>query len=378
MLASCHNQQNATQNKKYDDIINRVKQKFVPDSRDHIFEIKFDQKDNSLILSGTSDYPQALNALTDSLEKHHISFKDQVRMLPLKEFKNKIGITRLSVANLRSKPEHSAELVTQTLMGTPLHIFENKNGFYHVQTPEGYYAWGDAAGIKILNQHEFQDWLSKEKMIVTAVFGQVYEKPNKNANPVSDMVINDVFAKLEVEDNFVKVLYPDGRTGYISTENLVDLNEFDATNKQYALPDDVIIFAGQFLGIPYLWGGTSAKGMDCSGFTKTVYASLGYLLPRDASQQVKVGKKIDLDDNFSQLRAGDLLFFGKIKNGKEKITHVAIHIKNGKIIHATGEVKIESLNPKDKNYNPDRKKSLLQARRILGNMPLDFSKSYKK
>ena len=102
------------------------------------------------------------------------------------------------------------------------------------------------------------------------------------------------------------------------------------------------------------------------------------MLPRDASQQVKIGKKIEITDDFKNLQPGDLLFFGSINNGKEKITHVAIHIKNGRIIHATGEVKFESLNPQDADYNPDRRKSLLQARRIYHQYPQNFAKIYSQ
>jgi cell wall-associated NlpC family hydrolase len=101
------------------------------------------------------------------------------------------------------------------------------------------------------------------------------------------------------------------------------------------------------------------------------------LLPRDASQQAKIGKAIQLEEDFSNLQPGDLLFFGRKEHGQNKITHVAIHINNGQIIHATGEVKIESLNPNDADYNKYRHQSLLAARRVLSYYPQNLLSIYQ-
>ncbi len=354
-------------------IIKNVEKALLPDKRDHIFDVTLQEKDGKIELLGTTDYPKMLQAITDSLQTKKISFINKVQILPLPELKNQIGVTRLSVANLRAQPKHSAELVTQTLMGMPLKIFNQENGFYQVQTPEGYYAWIDAAGIKIMPKTDYQTWQKQAKVIVTSLYTTVYSKSNTSSLPVSDAVINDIFIKSGSENDFVKVTYPDRRTGYIPLGDVIDMEVFLSANRRYLTQNDIVTFAKQYLGIPYLWGGTSSKALDCSGFTKTVYAQAGYLLPRDASQQAKIGKKLKLNkQDFSNLQPGDLLFFGRIKDGKPKITHVAIHIDNGQIIHATGEVKIESLNPNDKNYNDDRLKSLLMARRVYGEYPQVF------
>ena len=382
LVTACHNKSAITSNSQNliqaQSIIKTIQQRILPDKRDHIFDIVIKQNNNTIVLSGATDFKTLLNHITDSLSAQKIPFLNQVQLLPLPQFEHKTGVTRLSVANLRAKPKHSSELVTQTLMGMPLQIYDYKNGFYHVRTPEGYYAWIDAAGIKILTNQSFKQWLLKDKCIVTAQYCKVYTKPNLSAFPVSDAVLNDVFIPLEKEDDFIKIAYPDGRTGFIQTENVMLLDAFNDANNLHTSPNDIITAAKQYLGIPYLWGGTSVKGLDCSGFTKTVFAEFGYLLPRDASQQAKIGQQIPVNkQDFSNLKAGDLLFFGKIKNGKTKVTHVAIHINNGKIIHATGEVKIESLNSNDKDYNSERLNSLLLARRVYKVYPQLFSKIYK-
>jgi len=350
----------------------------LPDKRDNILSIHLVKHGDIIILKGKTDSKKIKEALLQSFKSNRLQVIDSIQILPGSIFKNKIGITRLSVANLRAKPSHTSELVTQSLMGTPLQIFQSENDFFQVKTPEGYYAWVDNAGITVINKNDYKNWLQYPKVIVTANDCTVFQKPELGALPVSDAVFNNVFILLEYDEPFSKIQYPDGRTGYILSENILKMQEFTATNKLYATPEDLIQTSKSFLGVPYLWGGSSSKAFDCSGFTKTVYANFGYLLPRDASQQAKVGKIVEITDDFKNLAPGDLLFFGKKRDGKNKISHVALYIGKGKIIHATGEVKIESLIKTDRIYNDYRRKTLLLVKRVFRNYPQVLDTFYIK
>ncbi len=375
---SCQTSQKKTDAvEKAQEILVQTRQDLLPDKRDQIFDIKMIAQNRNLILKGTTDAGFLKDSILSRLQKQNLKIIDSIRLLPLPQFQHKVGVTRLSVANLRANPKHSAELVTQTLMGMPLQVYEEINGFYHVKTPEAYYAWIDKAGMVLMSEQEFKQWLAAPKIIITGHCGTIRQEKFTDALPVSDYVLNDVFILNKLDEPFAHISYPDGREGYLNMEDFTLLDEFAGTNTHYLSPYDIVHYAKEYLGIPYLWGGTSTKGVDCSGFTKNVYAQAGYLLPRDASQQVKIGKEIPITNDFSTLKTGDLLFFGRQKNGKEKITHVAIHLGNGKIIHATGEVKIESLNKKDADYNPDRQKTLLQARRIYKEYPQNFAHLYQ-
>jgi cell wall-associated NlpC family hydrolase len=125
----------------------------------------------------------------------------------------------------------------------------------------------------------------------------------------------------------------------------------------------------QFLGVPYLWGGTSVKGMDCSGFTKTVFRLNGMELNRDANQQALMGEEVVVDEQFNNLRTGDLLFFGRkaTADRPERITHVAIYVGNKEYVHAPGgaRVRINSFDPAAPNFSQSLLTSFVRARRVL-------------
>ena len=142
--------------------------------------------------------------------------------------------------------------------------------------------------------------------------------------------------------------------------------------------------AKTFEGFPYLWGGTSSKGMDCSGFTKMVYFTNGFIIPRDASQQINAGKSVDENLDFSDLQKGDLLFFGTkaTSEKKQRVVHVGIWLGNDKMefIHSSGNIHLSSMDEKKPNYDAFNKNRYLGSKRYLGvedEMIIDLKKKLK-
>lgn len=348
--------------------INNIKQKFAPDSRVAIFDIQFDQSDGSIILKGESNIKKGVDALLEELKKNNLNIKNKVKILPDENLGDlKYGIINLSVANIRSKPKHYAELATQSLLGTCVNIFKKEDNWYLVQTPDNYIGWVDDEGIYKVNELQQNKWKDSDRIIITEQYTSAFQFMDENGPKISDLVIGDILRKNGEENGYTEIEFPDGRKGFIKSNEAVEVNNW--INSAIANHSTILNTAKTFMGIPYLWGGTSSKGFDCSGFTKTIYYLNGVILPRDASQQVFTGELVNTESNFDSLRVGDLLFFGRKAEGeiKEKITHVAVYIGDKKYIHASGMVKINSLNKNDEDFNKYRYDTFIKAKRIIGN-----------
>ncbi|MGE5354904.1 MAG: NlpC/P60 family protein [Deltaproteobacteria bacterium] len=344
-----------------------AKEKFAPDSRVAVFDISGIKKGKNIVLKGETTNKEAKEFLIKIFMDSKMNVTDSIKMLPEAGLKENFAIVRVSVSNLRTKPQHSAELATQAIMGTPLKVLRNDNNWSLVQTPDQYIAWVDNSGIELMNEGERKKWLKIPKLIANVQNGLITESEEIHSNPVSDFVIGSIVGLKgeSIDKKFWIVTLPDNRIAYADKKDFQKIEDFYTANNEIS-SDDLINDSYQFLGSPYLWGGTSSKGMDCSGFTKTVFFINGFIIPRDASQQVKVGDPVKLDEAFSQLLSGDLLFFGnKRPDNSDSITHVGIYLGEGRFIHSSGIVKIESLLPSDKDYSDFRAKSLLQARRYI-------------
>lgn len=352
------------------DIIETVKQEFAPDKRVARFDIQAEMQENGkILLQGESNLPDAVAQLTQKMEAAGLPFGKQITMLPAKELEGQIhGVVRLSVANIRSEPKHSGELATQAMLGTPLNVLKQQEDWYYVQTPDGYLSWLDKGGFQLMDEKTFLNWQKKEKAVFLPDFGFAYQHPDEQSTVVSDLLAGNIIAKYREENGFTQVEFPDGRIAYVPSSQLMAYDSWLASRQPDAT--QILDDARRFLGRPYLWGGTSGKGVDCSGFTKTVFFLNGIQLPRDASQQVHTGIAVETDTSLVNLQAGDLLFFGRkaTPEQKEKITHVAIYMGDGQIIHSSGNVKIESLRPQDPNFAEERLQTFVRAKRPLASV----------
>ena len=360
-------------------IIHEVKNQFAPDKRVAIFHINANDTSNIITLSGETNLFAAKEKLISGIKSFGIEFKDEIKLLPAAELGERIyGLVNLSVANVRTKPDHAEEMATQALLGTPVKIFKKESGYFLVQTPDEYISWVEDDGVTPVSKQELDEWKNSDRVIYLEEFGFSYSKPDVTSIRVSDLVAGNILVKLDEENNFLKVKYPDGRIAFVEKDNCQKLNEwFEKKNPTNA---DIISSAEKFMGIPYLWGGTSAKGMDCSGFTKTVYFLNGIVLARDASQQVHTGILVDTQNGFENLQAGDLLFFGfqATDTTKERITHVAIYIGNSEFIHAAGRIKINSFDKNALNFSEFRLLHFIRAKRILGSVDENGVTSVKR
>ena len=364
-------------------IIEEIRTKYAADKRTAIFNINFTSEEKFVYLSGETNLPEAKKELLSLLEKSNVV--DQIIMLPSVDLGTKIyGIVNLSVADVRTKPEHSAELATQVLLGSRLKILKSSGEWYLVQCEDDYIGWMDNDGVYLMDHEKFDEWNKTKKIIVTAPFTFSYSEGNVYSTPVSDVVQGNLLKFISRKEDFIKVEFPDERIAFILNDQVQDYEEWlDERNQSY---DAINFTAHMMMGIPYVWGGTSIKGLDCSGFTKRVFQLNGVQLPRDASQQVHIGELVDTKNGFDNLMPGDLLFFGSIDHitGKEKISHVAIYLGNLEFIHASGRVRINSFDNTKSNFAEGRLKTFIKAKRVLGSLGRndvklikDLNKNYK-
>ena len=357
-------------------IIKEVQQKYAPDKRTEIFNVSLSTTDTSVLDIETTK-PEAFIALKEKFKSEKISFQLNEKFLPSKDLGDQVfGVANLSVCNNRLDPDNGAEMVTQVMLGTPVKILKKEHGYYLVQSPDRYISWTDDAGITKMDEASFNLWTNAEKIVYTAEYGHSFEKPSLKSMPVSDLVAGNILKFMGKEHNFYKVSYPDGRIGFIPKKSVMFYENW--VSRPNPTAENILKHAKMLNGVPYLWGGTSIKGVDCSGFTKTCYFLNGIIIPRDASQQALVGEKVDIYENdtvnitkcLKNLQAGDLLFFaaGKNRRPNPKITHTAIYMGNGEFIQSAGSVGINSIVSTSEIFDPFQSRTLVCARRILSSI----------
>lgn len=359
-------------------VFNEVKVKCAPDKRTEVASVQISGA-APLTVAVETTKPALVADLKSAFAQASVNAVITADTLPAKGLNGKLyAIADLSVCNNRVMPGNAAEMVTQVLLGTPVMVLKKQSGYYLVRSPDNYLSWVDGSGLTLMDKTEFEAWQKTPKVIYTTQFGHAFAEPSDKALPVSDLVAGDILQFAGKSKGFLKVIYPDQRVGYIKKKEATDFKKWlDIPNPD---ADEILTTAKTLIGVPYLWGGTSIKGVDCSGFTKSCYYLNGVIIPRDASQQALVGEGVDIyegntdsisiDKCLKNLQPGDLLFFSPgVKQGKlAKITHTAIYMGDGEFIQAAGMVKISSLKADAPNFDQYRLDRLVKARRMLNSI----------
>ncbi|MBQ5416955.1 MAG: C40 family peptidase [Bacteroidales bacterium] len=277
------------------------------------------------------------------------------------------AVVEFSVATLHRGADYESPVESQCLMGSSLLVSDQDSYWRKVSAMEPpYQGWTEELSLVEMTQEQYEAYLAAPKYVCTAVITHIFADPSAESPFVSDITMGGVVRKaLDARGRAVRkgrwlqVLLPSGRSGWMRRSELQDHAQWLAGRT--ATAENVIGTAKKFLGSPYMWGGNSTKGVDCSGLTWMAFHMNGIELPRDTSQQVKEGREVSLE----QMVPGDLIFFGTPASGdsRERVSHVAIYLGDGMILHSSQVVRISSLDPDSPDYYQHR--PILHVRRIL-------------
>ena len=282
---------------------------------------------------------------------------------------------------MRQQPDYESALETQELMGTVVEIVGEKGYWREIVSPQPYKAWATEKGLTEMSATQIQEYNNAPKVQFTDLYGHLYSEPNLKSPTICDLVGGNILRFSKKKGAWTEVLLPSGKKGWIISKSIknhegdisIAKGEGNSESISDAKMEEIISEAEKLLGVPYLWGGMSAKGVDCSGLVRISYLMNGILLPRNASQQIFCGDKVpmEIDTRFweednrkslefttemqgrvKNLKRGDLVFFGTPAEGekKQRVTHVGIYIGDNHIIHSSHMVRINSLIPTDEDY----------------------------
>jgi len=256
-----------------------------------------------------------------------------------------------NLVDLWVRPRFNSERASQLWFGQPVRVMAEKSGFYSVRLTDGYQGWVDKRFVRPISS-EFKKYISHLTSFVIAPRARLYNGNGRAAGAPFFLYYGTLLFTRSTTGSFARIILP-GETGFlIKKTHLVPINR---NNLRRITGQMVVAQASRFLGVPYLWGGVTTAGFDCSGFVQTVLSRFGVNIPRDTKDQIHVGEKVERDC----IKTGDLLFFKR---------HVGFAVGRDKIIHSSaggGGVRINSLVPNGIDYREDLDRDFNQARRWL-------------
>ena len=233
------------------------------------------------------------------------------------------GVLRLSLVPMRANPSDASEMISQLLFGEHYMVLE---------------ASEDKKWLKIKNAFDgYEGWIDKKQH--HQISKDYYDQIGETEYKICIDLVSKILFKQQINHVVAGSILPLLNNPIFKDEENVAFNGTSKTLYQKWGVATMMNQANKYLNTPYLWGGRTPFGIDCSGFTQIVYKTGGYNIPRDSSQQILKGKEVE----FADRRAGDLAFF---TNAEGRMNHVGLVMEDGKIIHASGKVRIDLLDEK--------------------------------
>ena len=321
----------------------RLKRTEFPDERDTIFEPKIEEKEGSLHLTGevlTEEIALAARRLVSQADSSGLPVRDELRVLLTSD--SPWALIRRGVTDLRREPRSLSERLSQALFGEAvrvLKISEPPGDWAKIRLEsDGYMGWVQQKALVLCSAAEAAAYGTACNARIIASLAEVHhthpgESPLTDGKAPGKLPFGANVAVVSDSGAWLEIRMPGGRSAWLRREDVMLQPEYphpDASGIQSTLA-----LISRFTGVPYLWGGRTPFGYDCSGLAQAFYAFLGVQLPRDADQQYRAGKPVE-----GIPEPGDLIFFGELGDRAQRrfafVTHVAVVLEDWKIIHANG------------------------------------------
>jgi hypothetical protein len=301
---------------KLERAVDDIRRKWTPDGRLAVFEISIGPdvgaQHAAPLLSGITSSRDARDALRRLA--NDAKLVDQVELIP-DHVVDPAAILTAALAPLVGEPKVSAPRVSEVLHGEVLDVLERRDDWLRVRAPDGYIAWLNAAYVAMGPTDWAEDWA--ERASARSLSADILTTDGRRRLPTG--------ARVALRRGVVELA--DGQRGAVAAGNVRREQELRVEARHLALPE---LAQKWYAGAPYLWGGRTEWGIDCSGLVQAVYAARGIKLPRDSDQQFSHGQEIVMASDGAGYEAGDLLFFAE----RGRVSHVALWAGAGRIVHS--------------------------------------------
>jgi len=257
-----------------------------------------------------------------------------------------------NLLDLWNQPQFNSERLSQLFFGEVVSLGKADNGYARVTQPDGYTGWADIRFLRPVKKSEADRYSKSMKHVVTTEKACLIRNGGLLSPAPHFLFYGTPVCVRSVRQGIAVCDLPDGSARRLRTR---DLKPMVPIRGSHPTGTQVVREAKRFLGVPYLWGGISPAGFDCSGLVRTVLGRFGIYVPRDTKDQITIGVEVKRD----AVRTGDLLFFKR---------HVGFAIGRDLIIHSSvggSGVRVNSLKPGADDYRPDLDRDFATARRIL-------------
>jgi pimeloyl-ACP methyl ester carboxylesterase len=354
------------------DALYRLKRARYADGRETIFEVKANRREDAAVdVSGrvlTAEQRQAALETLSALSPTSAGL--QVLLHPQTPW----ALVNRAVTDLRGGPRTLTERLDQATLGEALRILEDKGDWALVRLErDGYLGWIQTAALHRCEEITVRDYHATCNALVRAGLAQAYAEPSRKSSPIGKLPFCVAVPIVERRDSFAAIHLPDDRLWWLESDDLLPFGE-----RPRPTVEGIAFTLGlirRFVGVPYLWGGRTPFGYDCSGLAQAFWGFMDVALPRDSDQQYHAGRPVlfspDGNEGGEKVQPGDLLFFGDAACEETftplKVTHVAISLGGDEFIHANGaawSVSYNSFDPAAPNYRTWLREHLLAVKRF--------------